>query len=266
LPLPRALENALWGTFKGHIDAVFSARDAAFNARDAEFRSNGAERAALIERLAALGADTPPAELQRTLGEVENAWQRAGPAPRNDAAALEAQYRSARDNVRQLLATSAQRRWHGQCDALLARLEACEQFETEAAQADDPAAARATLEQRWAGLPTLPALWDQALAQRVAPTAAAAPKRSVTADELLLQLEAAYQLESPAAFEAARRALKLQAMKAALESRPAAASAAFTPDQWLAAALGRTGLDTAQRARLGAILMALRERGPGRTG
>ncbi|MDP3820892.1 MAG: DUF349 domain-containing protein [Burkholderiales bacterium] len=266
LPLPRALENALWGTFKGHIDAVFSARDAAFNARDAEFKAHGAERAALIERLAALGPDTPPAELQRTLGEVESAWQRAGPAPRNEAVALDSQFRNARDNVRQWLATSAQRRWHGQCDALLARLAACEQFEAEAAQADDPAPARAALEQRWAELPALPALWDQALAQRVAPAAGAAAKVSATADELLLQLEAAYQVDSPPAFEAARRALKLHAMKAALESRPAAAAAAFTPDQWLAAALGRSGLDAAQRARLGEILKALRERGPGRSG
>lgn len=264
LPLPRALENALWGTFKGHIDAVFNARDAAFNARDAEFKAHGAERAALVERLAALGPDTPPAELQRTLGEVESAWSRAGPAPRNDAAALEAQFRSARDGVRLLLATSAQRRWHGQCDALLARLEACEQFEAEVAQAGEPAPARAALEQRWAELPALPVLWEQALAQRVAPAPGAADQVSATADELLLQLEAAYQLDSPPAFEAARRALKLQAMKAALESRPSAALAARTPDQWLAAALGRFGLDAAQRARLGAILKALRERGPAR--
>ncbi len=265
LPLPRALDNALWGTFKGHIDAVFSARDAAFNARDAEFRAHGAERAALIERLAGLGADTPPAELHRTLGEVESAWQRAGPAPRHDAAALDAQYRSARDQVRQWLATSAQRRWHGQCDALLARLEACEQFEAEAAEANDPAPARALLEQRWAALPALPVVWDQALAQRVAPAAASAAT-TTNVDELLLQLEAAYQLDSPPAFEAARRALKLQAMKAALESRPSVASAAFTPEQWLAAALGHRGLDAAQRARLGQIIKTLRERGPAHAG
>lgn len=229
LPLPRALENALWGAFKAHIDAVFSARDAAFNARDAEFKAHGVERAALVERLATLGADTAPAELQRTLGEVESAWSRAGPAPRHDAAALEAQFRSARERVRQLLATSAQRRWHAHCDALLARLMAGERFETD-----------------------------------VVPAAGGASAAS--ADELLLQLEAAYQLDSPPAFEAARRALKLQAMKAALESRPSTASAARTPEQWLAAALGCAGLDAAQRARLATIIKALRDRGPTRAG
>ena len=263
LPLPRALENTLWATFKGHIDAVFGARDAAFNARDAEFRANGAERAALIERLAAIGAHTAPAELQRTLGEVETAWQRAGPAPRHETAALEAQYRGARDTARQLLTTSAQRRWHGQCDALLTTLAASDEFEAEVARTGDPAPARATLEQRWAGLPALPATWDQALARRVAPVAGAAQEVSATADELLLQLETAFQIDSPPAFEAARRTLKLQAMKVALESRPPAASAVRTPDQWLAAALARAGLDAAQRARLGEVIGALRERGPG---
>ena len=264
LQLPRALENALWGSFKADIDAVFSARDAAFNARDAEFMANGVERATLIERLAVMGADTPPAELQRSLGEVESAWQRVGPAPRQEAAALDAHFRSARDNVRQLLATSAQRHWHAQCDALLAKLAACDQFEAEAAQADDPAPARALLEQRWAALPALPALWDQALAQRVAPGTAASAVVTLGTDELLLQLEAAHQLDSPPAFEAARRALKLQAMKAALESRPSEASAGRTPDQWLAAALGRHGLNVAQRARLGKVIDAMRARGPAR--
>ena len=264
LPLPRALENALWSTFKRDIDAVFSARDAAFNARDAEFKAHGAERAALIARLAALGADAPPAELQRTLGEVESAWSRAGSAPRHEAAALEAQFVNARDAVRHWLATSAQRRWQGHCDALLARLVACEQFEAEVAQAGDPASARAALEQRWAALPALPALWGQALEQRVSPAAGSAVAVSGTADDLLLQLEAAFQLDSPPAFEAARRALKLQAMKAALESRPSAASAARTPDQWLATALGRPGLDAPQRVRLGNVIAVLRARGPAR--
>ena len=265
LPLARGLENALWGAFKADIDAVFSARHAAFSARDAEFKAHAAARAALVERLAAVGTDSPAAELQRTLAEVDSAWQRAGPAPRNDAAALDAQFHSARDGVRQLLATSAQRRWHSHCDALLAKLVACEQFESEAGSAQ----ARATLEQRWAELPALPAVWEHALAQRVAlmPAALASGSgASASADAVLLQLEAAFQLESPPALQAARRALKLQAMKAALESRPSAASAALAPDQWLAAALGRPALDAAQRARLGQVIAALRQRGPARAG
>ena len=262
LPLARAAENALWGRFKAGIDAVFAARDAVFNAREAEFQAHGAERAALIARLAALPAEAAPAELKRTLAEVDAQWQRAGPAPRNDAAALDAGFRSTRDAAQRQLASHGQRSWHAVCDTLAAKLALCEALENETSAAP----ARATLEQAWAGHAVLPAVWEQALARRASLNSAAksdgAPL-AASSDELLLQLEAAFQLESPPAFQGARRALKLQAMKAALEGRPSvAAQAALTPDLWLAAALGRAALDESQRQRLRQVIAALRERGP----
>ena len=262
LPLARAVENALWGRFKAGIDLVFEARDAVFHARDAEFKAHAAERTALIERLVAVPADAAPAELKRTLAEVDAQWQRAGPAPRSDAAALDARFRSARDAVRELLATHAQRHWHATCDALLAKLALCEALENQTSSAQT----RATLELRWAEQAVLPALWEQALARRAALNGVAqgdgAPPGAST-DELLLQLEAAFELESPPAFQGARRVLKLQAMKAALEGRSSAVPASLSPDQWLAAALGRGALDATQRERLGQVIKALRSRGPG---
>ncbi|MEO8805474.1 MAG: DUF349 domain-containing protein [Burkholderiaceae bacterium] len=265
LPLARAAENALWGRFKAEIDALFAARDAVFSARDAEFKARRAERIALIERLAAVPADAAPAELKRTLAEVDAQWQRAGPAPREDAAALDAQFRRARDAVQQLLASHAQRSWHATCDALVAKLELCEALENETS-----AQTQATLASRWAEQAALPAAWEQALARRAALNGVAKREGEpvgASADALLLQLELAFQLDSPPAFEGARRALKLQAMKAALEGRPsAAAPAPLTPDQWLAAALARTALDESQRQRLRQVIAALRERGPVKTG
>jgi len=266
LPLARAAENALWARFKAEIDALFAARDAVFSARDAEFKARRAERAALIERLAAVPADAAPAELKRTLAEVDTQWQRAGPAPRDDAAALDAQFRRARDAVQQLLASHAQRSWFATCDALVAKLDLCEALENEASSAQT----QATLAPRWAEQPALPAAWEQALARRASLNGVAngeGARVGVPADELLLQLELALQLDSPPAFEGARRALKLQAMKAALEGRPSAAAATpLTPDQWLAAALGRTALDESQRQRLRQVIAALRERGPLKAG
>ena len=261
LPMARATENALWTRFKTDIDAIFSARNAIFSARDAELKAYGAERAALIERLTAVSADTPSAELKRTLAEVDARWQRAGPAPRSDAAALDSRFRSARDNARRFLIGHAQRDWHATCDALLAKLALCVQFE----QATGSAEAKATLEQCWAAQPVLPALWEQALARRVGLIQMAHGDGSpitTTADDFLLQLEAAFQLDSPPAFEAARRELKLQAMKAALERRQSNASAPLTPDKLLAAVLGRTALDDQQRERLGKVIAAFRDRGP----
>ena len=263
LPLARGEENALWGDFRAAVDAMFSARDAVFHARDAEFRAHAAERLALVERLEALNADTPPAEIRRTLAEVDVAWRRAGPAPRLEAAALEARLQQAHDAAQRHLAGSAQRGWQLSCDALEAKLALCDSLEPAAD------AAPADLAERWAALPVLPAAWEQALARRAGlPAPAGRPDGAVpatiTADDLLLQLEAAWSLPSPPAFEAERRTLKLQAMKAAMEGRRAAA--APTPEQWFAAALGRGGLDAPQRERLAAVIAALRRRGPARPG
>ena len=265
LPLARVIENALWARFKADIDAIFSARDAVFSARDAKLKAHGAERAALIERLAAVAADTPPAELKRTLAEVDAQWQRVGPAPRGDAAALDSQFRSARDTVRQLLVARAQSSWHAICDALMAKLALCEEFEHGA----DTVEAKATLEHRWAAQPVLPMVWEQALARRaslIRMAQSGGSRSTASADDLLLQLEAAFRLDSPPAFEAARRELKLQAMKVALEGRQPAASAPLAPDQLLAAALRRTALDDPQRERLGKVIAAVRNRGPTNAG
>jgi hypothetical protein len=260
MPLARADEHALWGEFKTAIDAAFGAREAAFQAREAAFRAQGAERAALIGRLDSLGADTPAEQLKRTLAEVDALWQRVGPAPRNDAPALEARFRQARDAVRRRLDDSAGRAWHATCDALEAKLALCD----ERARSADPVAATADIALRWSALPALPEPLEQALAQHAGLPSAAAPSGDgpvmVPTDELLLQLEAAWGLASPPAFEAARRLLKLQAMKAALETRrPAKAPA--TPQQGLVELLRRTTLDALQRERLAAIVSALRRRG-----
>ncbi len=265
LPLARAVENTLWNRFRADIDAVFSARDAVFNARDAQFKAQGAERAALIERLASVDADASPAELKRVLAEVESQWQRAGPAPRADAAALDARFHSAHEQVRRQLSSYAQRSWHASCDALLAKMALCEALE----RAGESAEARATFEQGWATLLALPPAWEQALARRAALDGGAEAKgqpAAASTDDVLLQLEAGLQLQSPPAFEAARRDLNLRAMKAALESRKSAASTPISPGQLLAEALERASLDEQQRERLDKVIAAVRDRGPASVG
>jgi len=257
LPLARGEENALWTEFKGAIDSAFSAREAVFQARESVYQAHAAERLALIERLQQIGGeDLAPAALQRALAESDAQWQRTGPAPRADAAALENRYRQARDAVQRRIADSAQQAWQTTCDAVLARLALCEALE----QAADATMARAELAERWAALPAIPEPLAQALAQRagLGGSPAVAPLKTAS-DELLLQLEAAWDLASPAAYEAARRMLKLQAMKAALESRRSAAPA--TPAQQLAELLRRPTLDATQRERLRGVLVALRQRG-----
>ena len=256
LPLQRAIENALWSDFKSAIDSIFAARDAAFNARDAEFKAHAAERQTLTQRLEALSKETPEAQLKRTLAEVQGQWQRCGPAPRAEAAALDERWQRALAAARGHLNQSALQRWQTVCDALQTKRSLGSEWAAQSGDADERQA-------RWAALPALPSAWDEALRQRAGlEPAPAAPLAASVADHCLLQLESAWNLPSPSAHEDARRALKLQAMKAAMESRRAPPQPTRTPDELFADVLRQPTLNEEQQVRLDALLQALRRRGP----
>ena len=272
LPLARQAENALWADFKSATDAVFTQRDAAFSARDAELLANQAGRERLIARLEGLTEQTPAAEFKRTLAEVDAEWSQAVDVPRQQVAPLDARWSAARQAAQQVLAGTAQRVRRARFGLLRDKLALCEQAEALGGVSAD-------LAERWAqAAPLLPA-WEHALASRWqrAGGAGAAPAKATTAtatatatvpspastataeaaalDGVLLQLEAALNMVSPADFHAARRDMKLRAMKAALEGRNA------TPAPSLEA-LAQTALrhahpSTPQRARLQAVIDAL---------
>ena len=220
LPLLRQVENALWTQFKTATDAVFKARDAQHAARNTEFKANQVARDALIARLAAMNADTAPAEIKRTLAEVDAEWRKCGDAARSETAKLDANFRAARDVAQQYLAGSAKRGWNIVCDTLDAKLALCVEAESAGAPTD--------VATRWSSLPALPTVWEKALSARLASAKNEVDPNSLEDDtddvnEIiatpLLQLESALEIESPPAFQAARRDLKLRAMKAAIEGR-----------------------------------------------
>ncbi|HYN62770.1 MAG TPA: DUF349 domain-containing protein, partial [Rubrivivax sp.] len=216
LPLPRALEAALWARFKAATDAVFAQRHAALAARDAELAAKLAAREALLERLALLPDDAPAAEIERALAQVDRAWRQGGELPRGIAEGLETRYRSARAAAAQKLDDGLRRAWFAQCDGLVHALQQCELREDSSDATEDPGP-------RPDALAGLPASWQQALAQRWARSTQAGPLPETEVDELLLQLEAALALPTPAPWQAARQLLKLRALKQALEGRGAVA-------------------------------------------
>jgi DNA repair protein SbcC/Rad50 len=258
MPLARNIENAVWTAFKTATDAVFTQRDAAFNARDAELKASKTAREELIAKVAALNESTSVADIKRTLMETDTAWRKAGEAPRAEATKLDSQFRAAREAAQKLIASSAQRIWDAKCDALNAKLALCEELENTAAAEN--------VDERYAAIPALPNVWEQALAARLtraksgtATTSdlAAAVKLQEAQKLTLLQLESALDIASPAQFQAARRDLKLRAMKMAMEGK-ASADANPGVDKLTADALGFSHLDAASRERLSAILVALR--------
>ncbi len=258
LPLARADEQALWTDFKAAIATAFAAREAVYSAREAEFEAHAAERAALIERLRVRAEDSPMAQ-RRTLAEVDAAWQRCGPAPRARAAALEAEFRAARDGLRRWLDDSVQRAWKATCDAFDAKLSLCVAREQAAAEGADVDAA--TTAASWSALPALPAPLEGAMRRRAGLAPADGTDTAVDVDDLLLQIETAWDLPTPPPFESARRERKLLALKAALEGRRPVAPEALAPVAALALLLSRAGLDAGQRDRLTVVLAAWRRRG-----
>jgi hypothetical protein len=250
LPLERATENALWARFKAATDAVFASRDAAAQARDAEQAALFKAREALIERLAACTGETPAAELERTLNEVERAWRHADELPRAHGGAMEERYRQARAAARRLLAEREQQRWQAQCDALAAKLALCEEREGGADAGD--------IEQRWAALPSLPRAWEAALAERNGAPQNAAPRSSAEVDEMLLELEAALEMPATPEQQDARRALKLRALKEAMEGRRANDRPAPSPDERFAALLRQPLVGEGPAVRLKGLVTALR--------
>ena len=255
LPLPRGLENTLWTRFKAATDAVFAQRHAAIAARDDELQANVSAREALLARLEALGAATPEGEIKRTLDEVDRAWRQAGEVPRGTAERMAQRLHSAHVAAVQWLDSSTHRRWLAQLDTLTARLAICERR--------DSGASHDELAATWNDLGPLPAPWAQALAQRWASSVPSGPLNEAEVDELLLQLEIA--LDMPCAPEslAARRALKLRALKDSMEGRAAANQGPARLAEWFQSVLRQAGQTPSQRERLRAVIVALQQAAPG---
>ncbi|HET6719004.1 MAG TPA: DUF349 domain-containing protein, partial [Rhodocyclaceae bacterium] len=126
LPLSRSVENALWAEFKAATDAVFKQRETQAAARDDEFKAHQAAREALIDRLDALAAETPPEEIEQVVASVDREWRHAGEVASAVAGRLDERFRNARASALQRVSDARQRVWHASCDALLDRLARCE--------------------------------------------------------------------------------------------------------------------------------------------
>ncbi len=261
LPLERKVENALWGRFKAATDAVFAQREAAFGARDAELAANLAAREALITRLTALDLDASPvADLQRALGDADREWRQPVEVPRAAVKPLDVRFHDARAAVAQAVADSAQKRWHAQCDALSTKLALCEEREERGAASTD----ESDLASRWAACEALPVPWDKPLSQRWSQPPVAGPLSATACDDALLQLEAVFDLPVSADLQAARRDMKLRALKEALEGRaPKQQDPATQRADWFASVLRQVGMTPSQRERLGALVAALRQSSAG---
>ena len=268
-PLPHQVERKLWAAFKTATDAVMNKRHAASDARDAEFKVAQTAREGLIARLRDIGPDTPAAEIKRLVTEINGLWRECGDAGKERSSKLEAKFRDALDTVRQHLAGSAQRKWHAVCDGVSAKLLICRELETAPTMSETDLS---VIDARWAEHQSTTSVWNKdlesryqsALTSHKAGTAVTARPKGETLDDLLLKLELALGIASPASAESARRALKLLAMKNALEGRKSTASEPADLSKLTRDAFSWPKPSADQQQRLEAALAALRVAGPDR--
>ncbi len=253
IPLTRHDENDLWSRFKAATDAVFAAHHEVHQAREAETKAQRAIREALLQRLQAITQSEAESESRRDLQDIDHAWRRAGDMPREATAQLGKRYREARENARRHIDGLAHHRWREQLKTLQAKIALCAVRETNPDVADD-------WETRWSAIPQLPEGWEAPIHRRFQ---GMAPEAAQSMPDLLLQLEAACVLPSPAAFEAARAALKMRALKAAMESRQTLTANRTDIERWLIEAAAQPHPDTQSAQRLAAIVEAIKGKPPG---
>ncbi|THD03097.1 hypothetical protein B1810_10920 [Panacagrimonas perspica] len=84
-PVPREMDQRLWGEFRQHCDAVFQKRQQESATHTAGLENNKAQAVALCEQLEKLAALEPPAVLERAaLVDLRTAFEAIGEFPRAD--------------------------------------------------------------------------------------------------------------------------------------------------------------------------------------
>jgi hypothetical protein len=260
--LGRRRDEELWKKFRGACDAVFARRDAERAERAAQAGRALDQRRALLKTFEEALAAPSAGEIEAAAARFQSAWRAAPPMPREAAGELDREARSlarrAADRVGELRNEQRSARFTG----LARKAELARQVEEAAAAGGDAAQALAQAREAWTALPALAADAERALAKRL--DAASAASRDALNQglarraELLLDLELALDLPTPAAEANARRARQLERLK----QRFAAGSGRDeTPEQsvlrWYALA---AAADAGQDARMAAVVRALVEK------
>jgi hypothetical protein len=256
LPLPRNEENALWTAFKSATDVVFTSLDASRAAKQAEFSAGIKARDEIIERVSACSSSATASEVKRALAEADTAWRAASEMPRAQAERLEKRYRAARTAATKRIGELAANASRARFDALLQAMALCAEREASTEPAAD-------LESRWSAIEHLPAPWKTKLETRFRGVESkSGTKAAQNLPDILLNLEVACGIESPAQFHADRQRLKLRALKDAMESRRASGTTQEDIERQLIDAASVPRPDEISRERLAKIIAAqVKQRG-----
>ena len=266
IALERRDERALWEQFRAACDAVFNARDAKRKAEDGRKHESRRALEEICERLEQLAraADQDDQAVRRTLRDLQEQWAKQiggrNPALRD----VESRYKTAKTAVEAALLARVRSRKAAVWQILADKERLCEELDGLVCAGKDAAAAAmqsAAAQEQWAALPALPAAWEQKMIGRRDAALRALSEALAGGDyrarvehgvesrrEGLLELELMLGLDSPAEFQAQRRALQLKQLQERFKG--AAAISADTAGERLLAWCAQPGLvDACDRQR-----------------
>ena len=273
LALAQRDERALWERFRAACDAVFDARQAKRKQEEGVKHENRVALEAICAELEQLAKATDQDDngVRRILRDLDAQWRtRIGgfdPTLRG----VESRFRTAKTAVEAALSARARSRESAVWQTLAAKERMCEELDALARATGNAAegAATAAVNERWAALPPLPSAWekkmlarrDGALRALSDPTAATIYTPRVergieSRREILLELEIALGLESPAELQARRLALQVQQLRQRFQS--AATPGAGTAGERLLAWCAEPGIaDSSDRERCERVFSAI---------
>jgi exonuclease SbcC len=257
--LGRRRDEELWKKFRAACDAVFARRDAQRAERAAQAESALEGRRGLLKALQEALALPSAGEVEAAAARFQSAWRAAPALPRDAADGLEREARAlarrAAERANELRNAQRSARYTG----LARKAQLAREVEAVAAAGGDRAQALARAKEAWAVLPALAADAERSLARRL--EAASAATRDSLAQglarcaELLIDLELALDLPSPASDAAARRARQLERLK---QRFAASGGRDEAPEQWVLRWYAQAAAaDVEQDARMAAVVGAL---------
>ena len=231
--LARADEQRLWGAFRAGCNAVFERQEAVRAEQASQREARAQARRQRLDAFAALVAEAEAEMLKRELVRFRADWEQArparapGPGRREDHDPLEARAQALVKQAQARLDALRQDQARARFDLLARKSALAERLEAAAAAAGPLEAVLAETRQAWAALPALPTRTEQRLARRLEAAAQATREQLAEGrhlrESLLLDLEIALELPSPAGFAEARRERQLGRLQDRFGTGPAPA-------------------------------------------
>jgi exonuclease SbcC len=223
--LKRGDEQKLWKRFRAACDVVFANLDAQRAEQAAEREKQAQSRQALVDAFAAslAGADAnananaDANEIKRVMNQFRTDWDAARPGTREAADKLDALARNLQEQARRRLDALRQAKQRSRYELLAQKSALAERVEAAALAAEPIETVVAEATQAWKALPDLPGKTERILAKRLADASAITPELLAAGhaarESLLLDLEIALGLPSPATHAETRRERQLDRLQ-----------------------------------------------------